>query len=984
MVKQEEIKKILDGWGISLLSLEELNSEMDSLWKVVSSSETYLLRISHPSIAEDRVDFENALLQHIERHSDVACPRLLRENRLATKEGSILHVRLFSWATGCLLKDFKPVDDDLLVQIGTELAKLTNCLQDFQHKAAGQDHIWKIDNLPWVHEHVSIFAEQDQKLVTDALASIERELVPRLPLLRTSVCYHDANDHNIVVDQRQDEIAVKFIDFGDACLTKTCLDIAIACTYLMMGRKAPWLTAMALVRGYHRCHPLSETEVEALPYLIKLRLLISLTHSTLRQQSDPSNAYNQVSNESGWTLLRYMDDHDDAWAIACFKAACWPEKKAILSQSKRWFPLLGKAIALKDLPIVDLSVQSTRLGTQAEIEDSAVLDRRIKTLLDASQMGIGRHGEPRPIYTSSAFCEASDLGDLRRTIHLGIDIFAPAGTPLYAPMDCRVYRVMNCAGPRDYGPTIILKCEDGFVLFGHLHLKDLDKIKVGQSIKKGTVFAHIGAFEHNGNWTPHVHVQYFTDWLDKRPGALGVSSPAYLSVWRKLSPSPATMLGLDSKIAEYSGVESNLLIEHRSSLLPANMSLSYDLPLHIVRGQGIHLVSARGQRYLDLVNNVAHVGHEHPRVVEAIRQQAATLNTNTRYLHQNILSFCQKLLASTPDHLEVVYLCNSGSEANDLALRMARTITGRQEVLALEGAYHGHTQSCIEVSSYKFARKGGQGRPESVQILPMPDPYRGVYENRAAVASYQHDLQLAMERFHSPPAAFIHESILSCGGQIVPPEDYFSTLYADLQAQNCLCIADEVQTGCGRMGSSFWSFEMHGLAPDMVTIGKPIGNGHPLAAVVATREVAAAFANGMEYFNTFAGNPVSCAAGSAVLDILNEEGLVSHAERMGNLIKKRMYSLQEQYPVLGDVRGEGLFIGLEFVSDSHKTPAPDLARYIVARALQYGILMSTDGLQNNVLKIKPPLVISEDQVEMFCHRISQILSHHRVADYWQT
>lgn len=408
------------------------------------------------------------------------------------------------------------------------------------------------------------------------------------------------------------------------------------------------------------------------------------------------------------------------------------------------------------------------------------------------------------------------------------------------------------------------------------------------------------------------------------------------------------------------------LRRRRRELLGPSLSLAYSRPLTIMRGRGAWLYDGTGRPYLDCVNNVCHVGHCHPRVVEALSRQAAVLNTNTRYLHPAILDYAERLAATFPDPLGVCYFVNSGSEANELAIRLARAHTGRREALTLDRAYHGNTPTLVGVSPYKCEGPGGEGLPDWVTKAPSPDPYRGSHrgsgpETGAAYAREVEEACRRMERAGRPPALLICESIQGCGGQVVPPQGFLREAFATVREAGGVSIADEVQVGMGRVGSHMWAFEAQGALPDIVTLGKPMGNGHPLGAVITTREIAGSLPGGMEYFNTFGGNPVSMAVGSAVLDVIEEEGLMAHAAEVGRLLKDGLQSVARSYPWVGDVRGMGLFLGVELVEDPEsREPAPDLAAHVVEEALSDGILLAADGPDRNVIKIKPPLSFSED------------------------
>jgi 4-aminobutyrate aminotransferase-like enzyme len=422
------------------------------------------------------------------------------------------------------------------------------------------------------------------------------------------------------------------------------------------------------------------------------------------------------------------------------------------------------------------------------------------------------------------------------------------------------------------------------------------------------------------------------------------------------------------------------LLAHRERSLGPSLSVSYESPLHIVAGSRQFLFDALGRRYLDCVNNVAHVGHSHPYVVRAASEQMARLNTNTRYLHELLTEYSERLIATLPEPLQVVYFVNSGSEANELALRIARAHRHRTDVIVIDCAYHGNTSAMIDISPYKFDGPGGRGCPMCVHKASLPDIYRGQYRENDAGARYAQSVADAVQRAeqNGGVAAFFCESAVSCGGQIILPDDYLRQAYAAVRAAGGICVADEVQTGFGRGGSHFWMFETQGVVPDIVTLGKPIGNGHPIGAVVTTREIADSFANGMEYFNTFGGNPVSCAVGLAVLETIKEEELQQNAHHVGAYLKERLTELKSTHPLIGDVRGLGLFIGIEFVRDRETLePAGREAAVVVERMKERGVLLSTDGPFHNVIKIKPPLPFSRRDADEVVSKLDMVLEDFR-------
>ncbi len=414
-----------------------------------------------------------------------------------------------------------------------------------------------------------------------------------------------------------------------------------------------------------------------------------------------------------------------------------------------------------------------------------------------------------------------------------------------------------------------------------------------------------------------------------------------------------------------------------------NLSVSYSEPLKIVRGRGQYLYDDRGRRFLDLVNNVCHVGHCHPHVVAAGQRQMAELNTNTRYLHDHLAEYALRLTATFPDPLSVCFFVCTGTEANDLALRLARTYTGTKEIIVLEHAYHGHSPSLIEIGTYKCEGPGGEGLAKHAHKVAMPDPYRGPHRGPDAGWRYGDEVArtvAGLERDGRPPGAFMAESLIGCGGQVIPAPGFMPEAYAAVRAAGGVCIADEVQVGFGRAGSRFWAFETLGAVPDIVTLGKPIGNGHPMAAVVTTPEIAESFVTGMEYFNTFGGNPVSCAIGLAVLEVIENQGLQQHAHELGRQFLDGFREMQPRHRLIGDVRGLGLFLGVELVRD-HTTlePADTEASAMIDAMRDRGFLLSTDGPLHNVIKIKPPMVLTAEDVAAVLVNTDEVLTEIEAA-----
>lgn len=417
------------------------------------------------------------------------------------------------------------------------------------------------------------------------------------------------------------------------------------------------------------------------------------------------------------------------------------------------------------------------------------------------------------------------------------------------------------------------------------------------------------------------------------------------------------------------------LFQKRKSLLGPAYRLFYDKPLHIVRGEGVWLFDADGRKYLDMYNNVPHVGHCHPRVVDAICTQAGTLNTHTRYLHENVVNYAERLTGKLPDALDTAMFCCTGSEANELALRMARAATGGEGVIVTENAYHGNTKAIYEISPEECPL---EDLPPYVVTVPDPDVYRGRYRGDDAGIRYAEHVQEAVDTLMErgiKPAAFVVDTIISSGGVVKPPPGYLTRAAEIIRAAGGLFIADEVQPGFGRTGDHFWGFESDGLLPEIVTMGKPMGNGHPIAAMVTSRALVEEFSRNVGYFNTFGGNPVSCAAAMAVLDVLEEENLQANAAQQGQRIVAGLQELAMRHELIGDVRGKGLFIAVEFVDDrKERTPATETTARIVNDLRDRGVLVGSIGPHSNILKLRSPMVLQEAEVDLMLQTLDASLS----------
>ncbi len=913
-------------------------------------------------------------------------------------------VRHFAWLVtylqGVPLGRVKRHSPELLLDLGRCIGQLDRALIRFDHPAVHREFHWDLANGLWIiRKYQSLIADAEmRRLVSKLAADFERNFTRLLPSLRRSVIHNDANDYNVLAGggdglYTRNQRVTGVIDFGDLVYSFTVADLAIAIAYAILDKPDPLVAAAQVVNGYHSEYALNEDEIAALFGLICLRLCTSVCMAAHQQQQHPDDEYLAISQQPIRKALPKLAQIPARLAEATFRRACGLEPVKSGEAVVRWLranahsfaPVLDVDLRTEPCIVFDLSAGSP-LVSGDERENAKLTERLFGLMRSANvRVGVGRYDEPRLLYTTSAFTSGGSPFDEHRTIHLGIDLFAEPGTPVHAPVEGEVYAFNNNAAPLDYGPMIILKHQAGdgltfYTLYGHLSEQSLEGLYPGRLIARGERIATIGSPPTNGDWTPHLHFQLMTDLLDLDCDFPGVGRASQCDIWRSLSPDPNLILGIPAERFPPKVPDQAETLAERRKHIGRNLSIAYRDPVKIVRGWMQYLFDENGRRYLDAYNNVPHVGHCHPRAVEAGQRQMAVLNTNTRYLHDLINRYARALCATLPENLSICYFVNSASEANELALRLARAHTRRRDLIVLDAAYHGHTTTLVDISPYKHDGPGGQGAPPWVHTAPIPDVYRGPYKRdypNAGSRYAQHVLEI-IERLRERGAGiagYIAETCPSVGGQIFFPDGYLADVYHHVREAGGVCIADEVQTGYGRIGTHFWAFEAQGVAPDIVVMGKPIGNGHPIGAVVTTPEIAGSFDNGMEFFSTFGGNTVSCAIGLAVLDVMFDEKLQERALRVGNRMLKGLRPLAERYPIVGDVRGSGLFLGVELVRDRETLePATEEASFISNRMRESGVLLGTDGPFHNVVKIRPPMQFSESDADFLVSALGKILA----------
>jgi 4-aminobutyrate aminotransferase-like enzyme/Ser/Thr protein kinase RdoA (MazF antagonist) len=968
--------------------------------------ERFVLKLANALEDRSLLEAQNLAMEHVAQRLSI-CPQVIPTtsgstiSEIESESGTKHLVRLLTYLPGVPFGSIRRHSPELLCDLGRKLGQLDRTLASFDHPAIHRDFHWDLANgLRTFHEYQGQIADREMRALAGKVADdFEHRCAPLLGGLRRSAIHNDANDYNVLVGGGSDlynrnQIVVGLVDFGDMVHSYSVAELAVAIAYAILDQREPLSAAANIVKGYHSEYPLREDELAALFGLVCMRLVMSVCIAAHQQQQRPHDDYLSISQQPiRNTLPRLLQVHPH-FAEATFRNACGMPPAATSEAVTRWLrnnhhnfaSVLDCDVRREPCLVLDLSISSPLLDSDLVKNTEPALTSRLFGAMQSAgvKFAVGCYDEPRLLYATPLFATGTGVTDERRVIHIGLDLFTEAGSPIYAPLDGSVHIFAYNKAALDYGPVIILKhtTDDGtifFTLYGHLSQESLEGLSIGKPFAKGERLATIGTPDVNGGWTPHLHFQIITDLLDFGRDFPGVVRASEREIWLSFSPDPNLILGIPRERFPAGAPSKSETLSARREHLGKNLSIAYREPVKIVRGWMQYLFEENGRRYIDAYNNVPHAGHCHPKIVSAASEQMALLNTNTRYLHDLINQFAEQLCATLPDPLRVCFFVNSGSEANELALRLARAHTGQRDLIVLESAYHGNTTTLIDISPYKHNGPGGEGPPDWVHAVPIPDVYRGQHKRDDAQAGVKYAGYVAdtIERLHSKGrklAGYIAESLPSVGGQIVFPEGYLSAVYAAVRQAGGVCIADEVQTGYGRIGTHFWGFEMQGVVPDIVVLGKPIGNGHPLGAVITTREVAESFNNGMEFFSTFGGNTVSCAVGLAVLKVVLEENLQDHARRVGDHLLKGLHALAQRYPLIGDVRGSGLFLGVELVRDPITLePAAEEASFISNQMRERGILLGTDGPHHNVIKIRPPMPFSEDDADCLLATMDDVM-----------
>ena len=953
----EEI--LLDHYGLSG-TLAELGSQQDRNYRVDSDRGRYVLKICHAAYETRELEAQNAAIHHLKGKADAPrVPNVVatndgREILVLTVRGQGYQVRLLEYLEGQGLTEIRYLAPASVAALGALCARLAQALADFDHPGLDRSLQWDLRRAgPVAVQLLSAItdsAARDRIAKTMVLAV--RRIQPLAPSLRLQAVHHDVTGDNVVGhrDARGHTIPDGVIDFGDIIRGWLVGDLAVTCASLLHQANGDPFHILPAVTAYQAIYPLSDDELKALWPLIVARAVILVASSEQQISIDPDNDYVRGNLERERAIFdTAMSVPFELMEAAILKAA---GADVAAAQTSEWLPLLPD-IDPAAIAYIDLGVRSPHFSAGNWL--NADMDWRLLARAAAENgTAATRYGE----YRLSRAALGNTKGQATYALH--VDICLAAGSTITAPFAGRI-------GWKDQHLTLTSETMT-------LHLDGLTPSIEG-GVEDGAVLAAgdpLGSVSGEASSLGGLRLQLCT--------VAGLEPPLFATpreaaAWSVLCPSPSPLL---DRQADAPQPETAGLLVRRQAHLADPQKHYYAVPPQIERGWREHLFDVEGRAYLDMVNNVTILGHGHPKLAAAISAQWLLLNTNSRFHYAAIAEFSERLAALSPEGLDTVFLVNSGSEANDLAIRLAQAHSGARNMLCLLEAYHGWSAASDAVStSIADNPQALTTRPDWVHAVVSPNTYRGAFRGPDTAASYLSAVMPMLETIDAGGqglAGFICESVYGNAGGIPLPDGYLREIYAQVRARGGLCIADEVQVGYSRLGHYFWGFEQQGVVPDIITTAKGMGNGHPLGAVITTREIAQSLETEGPFFSSTGGSPVSCVAGLAVLDIMAEEKLQENARTVGEHLKGRLAALIDRHPIAGAVHGMGLYLGLEFVRDrTTLEPAKEETAAICDRLLDLGVIMQPTGDHQNVLKIKPPLCLSIESADFFADMLEKVL-----------
>ncbi|MCV4286045.1 aminotransferase [Pseudomonas capsici] len=933
-------------------SLKELGSQQDRNFLLDTRQRRYVLKICHGAYSTVELDAQHAALQHLASHSAVRVPGVIRANNTEQLlsldvDGQAVHVRLLEFIDGQSLGHVQHLSHEVVAGLGELCAQVDQALAAFEHPGLERILQWDPRHAQALIRHLlPVIANANERIcLTEAAEQAQKRLLPLIPELPIQAVHLDITEHNVVWtrDAERRWQLQGLIDFGDLVTTWRVADLSVTCAALLHHAEGDPFYILPAIRAYHAINPLKTAELQALWPLIVARSAVLVLSSEQQASVEPDNAYIQANLEGEWGIFEVATSVPMPLMEAAILQAVGIEPVTVAQPI--YFPLLP-SLAGREFQTVDLGVLSEHF-VAGNWEQSGIDERLLMEAAARTGQASSRFGEYRLSRTVPDSATEPD------TFALHVELHLPAETPLHAPFNATL-RLTADAALWLVGDVLSVR------LWGAV-----TDLKPGSLVAAGDVIGQGGG---------SLLLQLCTD-AELNPPLFTTASRA--DAWRVLSPSPATLLGFDCDAPAV--MDAPELLNRRDASFARSQKHYYQAPPQIERGWRNHLIDMQGRSYLDMLNNVAVLGHGHPRMAHEAGRQWSLLNTNSRFHYAAIVEFSERLLKLAPEGMDRVFLVNSGTEANDLAIRLAWAYSGGRDMLSVLEAYHGWSVATDAIStSIADNPQALSTRPDWVHPVTAPNTYRGPYRGSDSAPDYVRSVEQTLATLAEQQrqvAGFICEPVYGNAGGISLPPGYLQQVYQKVRAQGGVCIADEVQVGYGRLGHHFWGFEEQNVVPDIITMAKGMGNGHPLGAVITRREIAEALEAEGYFFSSSGGSPVSCRIGMAVLDVMEEENVWENARQVGDHFKARLEALADKHPLVGAVHGMGFYLGVEFVRDRQTLePASEETAQLCDRLRELGIFMQPTGDYLNILKIKPPMCTTRKSVEFFVESVSKVLS----------
>ncbi|MGE2719134.1 aminotransferase [Mycolicibacterium celeriflavum] len=950
-VSEEQAEKILaEHYGLAGRA-ESLGSQQDRNFVVRSPDNAILgiLKIANPAfnateLAAQEAAAEAMVAAEPDLRIAVAMPNVEGEKLTAVRglTEDVAHVRLLRYLSGGTLLETGYLAPAAVAGLGEISARVSRALAEFTHP--GLDRVLQWDLRYGAEVVDALLPHVRDAVLRTAIETTAREawsridgLADRLP--RQAV-HLDLTDANVVVRRSRGGVVPDgVIDFGDLTDSWAVSELAITASCVLGHPGSDPTSVLPALRAFNSIRPLTEAEAEAVWPLLVLRTAVLLVSGAQQSALDPDNTYLTDQADEEWRMF----DQATSLPIDVMTAVI----KSELGMAAPADQVSGRLVHVDAGSVVtlDLSLASDVYDDGGWQRDTVEDEMACCALDDGADLIVTRRGQPILSRTPKLSQISPDV------VPTGIFMWSAADIALSAPWDGELTDV----------------AADRFTLRGANHRLRVSGVRMTTEpsrVSAGEPLAEIAARERVSIAMQPVGAP-ITPWYTSAELAPG---------WLALTCDPRPLLGL----APVDAADGTDLLTRRDASFAAVQEHYYRDPPQIERGWCNYLLSTAGRCYLDMVNNVTVLGHAHPRMAATAARQLRKLNTNSRFNYEAVVEFSERLATTLPDPLDTVFLVNSGSEASDLALRLAMAATGRRDVVAVREAYHGWTYGTDAVSTSVADNPNALAtRPDWVHTVESPNSFRGKYRGAVAVR-YADDAVREIEELVAAgrsPAAFICESVYGNAGGMALPDGYLRRVYAAVRADGGLAISDEVQVGYGRLGEWFWGFQQQGVVPDIVSVAKSTGNGYPLGAVITSRAVAEAFRSQGYFFSSTGGSPLSCAIGITVLDVLRDEGLQQNASRVGRYLKDRLLALRDKHPLIGTVHGMGLYLGVEMVRDLHSLePATEETAAICDRMLELGVIIQPTGDHQNILKTKPPLCIDAEGADFYVDTLDRVLT----------